>query len=173
MLKEISLFMNVILLSFIHYQPQRSWGKVMLLHVSVILFTGCVVSQHALQVVSQHALQQVSGGYPSMPCRCPGPHAGGEQLRGLAGGSPGPHPREKLRGLAWRGLQAHTWDGLQAHIWGAHTPGGLQAHTRGGLQAHSQGGMSQHALRQTPPDSYCCGWYASYWNAFLFIHSFI
>ena len=35
---------------------------------------GGVLSQHALQVVSQHALQQVSGGYPSMPCRFPGPH---------------------------------------------------------------------------------------------------
>ena len=32
--------------------------KVMFLHVSVILFTGGVLSQHALQVVSQHALQQ-------------------------------------------------------------------------------------------------------------------
>ena len=30
----------------------------MFLHVSVILFTGGVLSQHALQVVSQHALQQ-------------------------------------------------------------------------------------------------------------------
>ena len=53
----------------------------------------------------------------------------------------------------------------------------LQAHTRGGgrlrglaggLQAHTQGGVSQHALSQTPPDGYCCGRYASYWNAFLF-----
>ena len=44
-----------------NYRPQRSWGKVMFLHVSVILFTG-VLSQHALQVVSQHALQQVLGG---------------------------------------------------------------------------------------------------------------
>ena len=28
-------------------------------------------------------------------------------------------------------------------------------------------------LRQPPPrrDSYCCGWYASYWNAFLFENS--
>ena len=34
----------------------------MFLHVSVILFTGEVVSKHALQVVSQHALQQVSTG---------------------------------------------------------------------------------------------------------------
>ena len=33
-------------------------AKVMFLHLSVILFTGGVLSQHALQVVSQHALQQ-------------------------------------------------------------------------------------------------------------------
>ena len=54
-----------------NYRPQRSSGKVMFLHVSVILFTGGLVSQHALQVVSQHVLQ-ISGGwgwYPSMPCR--------------------------------------------------------------------------------------------------------
>ena len=33
------------------------------------------------------------------------------------------------------------------------------------------GVVSQDALRQTPPgrDSYCCGRYASYWNAFLFL----
>ena len=30
------------------------------------------------------------------------------------------------------------------------------------------GCVSQHALTQTPPpDGYCCGRYASYWNAFL------
>ena len=34
------------------------WGKVILSHLFVILFTGGVLSQHALQVVSQHALQQ-------------------------------------------------------------------------------------------------------------------
>ena len=45
-------------------------------------------------------------------------------------GSPGPHPRGKLRGL---------------------TGGGLQAHTRGGLSRPRPGGVSQHALRQTPP----------------------
>ena len=48
-----------------YYRPQRSWGKVMFLHVWVILFTGGVLSQHALQqvsggVLSQHALQMVS-----------------------------------------------------------------------------------------------------------------
>ena len=52
---------------------------------------GWVVSQHALQVVSQHALQQVSGGgsWGVWP-----------------GGSPGPHSRGKLRGLAW-GVCSH------------------------------------------------------------------
>ena len=53
--------------------------------------------------------------------------------------SPGPHPGEKLRGLAWGSLQAHTGGVLQTH-----SKGGLQAHTWGG------GGLSQHALRQTP-----------------------
>ena len=81
------------------YRPQRSWGKVMFLHVSVILFMGgdgwVVVSQHALQFVSQHALQQVSrvgGWYPSITCRFPGPHPGGK-LRGLARGVSRPTPR--------------------------------------------------------------------------------
>ena len=50
------------------------------------------VSQHALQLVSQHALQVSRGWYPSMPCR-----------------SSGPHPRGKIRGMAWGDLQAHTW----------------------------------------------------------------
>ena len=59
---------------------------------------GVLVSQHALQVS-----RGVGGGYPSMPCRSAGPHPRGK-LRGLAwGGSPGPHPGGKLMGLAWRG----------------------------------------------------------------------
>ena len=62
--------------------------------LSVILFTGGRVSQHALQVVSQHALQ-VSRGcvYPSIPCRFPGPHPRGGGLRGLARGIYRPTPR--------------------------------------------------------------------------------
>ena len=54
--------------TLLNYRPQRSWGKIMFLHVSVILVTegGVVVSQHALQVVSQHALQVSRGS--------PGPH---------------------------------------------------------------------------------------------------
>ena len=83
------------------YRPQRSWGKVIFSQASVILFTGGgVVSQHALQVVSQHALQQVSGGrYPSMPCRCPGPHPGGK-FRGIwpDGGVCRPTPKGEVEG---------------------------------------------------------------------------
>ena len=64
------------------YRPQRSWGKVIFLHVSVILFT-------------------VGGGYPSMPCRFPGPH-----LRG------------NLRGLAREVSRPHTWGGPGCLLWG-------------------------------------------------------
>ena len=40
----------------------------------------------------------------------------------------------------------------------------------GGCLLLGGGVVPQHALRQRPPgrDGYCCGRYASYWNAFLF-----
>ena len=130
----------------IFYRPQRSWGKVLFLHVSVILFGGGgvwgVVSQHALQVVSQYALQ-VSR----------------------------PTPRGEVEGSGQGGLQAHT----QGRSWGVWprgvsrpTPGGSPGpHLGGGLQTHTWGvsrptpggvsrpipreGVSQHELRQTLP----------------------
>ena len=101
------------------------WGKVIFLHLSIILFTGGgrVVFQHALQVVSQHALQVFGGEwwYPSLPCRWyPSmPCMGG----------PGPHPGGKLRGLT-RGISRPT-------------PGGSPG-------PHPGGCVSQHTLRQTP-----------------------
>ena len=61
-------------------------------------------------------------------------------------GSPGPHQG---------GLQAQTQE--------------VSSPTPGGSPGPHQGG-SQHALRQNPPPptvGYCCGRYASYWNAFL------
>ena len=156
----------------------------MFLHVSVILSTLGVLSQHALQVVSQHALQQVSGGGVVSQ------HAGLQVSR--------PTPGGKLRGIWLGGLQAHTqggsWggsgqgEGLQAHTqggsWGGSgqgdvsrpTPGGLQAHTQGGVSRPTPGGVSWPTPRGVsisactetdPPDGYCCGRYASYWNAFL------
>ena len=72
----------------------------------------------------------------------------------------GPYP-----GGGW----GSSWGGPQAH-----TRKGLQAHTQGGLQAQARGVCvypSMHWGRHPPPpaDGYCCGRYASYWNAFLFI----
>ena len=92
-------------------------------------------------VVSQHGLQVSK---PTLKGK----------LRGLGGGVSRPTPRAKLR--VWLGfLQAHTQGGK------------LRGLARRGV--YSPGGVSQHALRQTPPaDGYCCGWYASYWNASLF-----
>ena len=96
-----------------------------------------------------------------------------EELGGYGwGGGLQASPREELGGYGWGGgLQAHTQGGALGS-----GQGGLQAHTRGGgIQAKAMGGggQSQYALRQThppppPADGYCCGQYASYWNAFLF-----
>ena len=65
-------------------------------------------------------------------------------------------------------------------VWPGRSPGpyrgGFQAHTQGGYRPRPVGGVSQHALREIPPpppaDSYYCGQYASYWNAFLFTSLF-
>ena len=122
------------------YRPQTKFAKVMFLHVSVILPTG-------------------GGCYPSMPCRFPGPHPW-EKLRGMwPGGSPGPQPRVKLRGdLARGGLQAHT----QGWSWGGSGRGGtcFGGGLLGGVPAPGRG-------VETPRADYCCGRYASYWNAFF------
>ena len=122
---------------------------------------GVVVSQHALQVVSQHALQQVSGGggvwYPSMPWRFPGPHPGGGNWGVWPGGSPGPH----LGGSPG----PHPGGFPGPHL------GGSPGLHLGGFSRPTPGGgcVSQHELKQTPTVCYCCGWYASYWNAFLWL----
>ena len=96
----------------------------------------------------------------------------------------------KLRGLAWGGLQAQTQGGeLRGLAWGVFQggrgspgphPGGMSPGPYpgespgpnpgggGGLQAHTQsGGIPACTEAQPPADGYCCGWYASYWNAFL------
>ena len=134
------------------------------------------------------------GWYTSMPCRFPAPHPGWK-LRGIwpGGGSPGPHPRRKLRGSGQgvsrltskgefegdlaSGVSRSTPKGKLRGIWPG---GGLQAHTQGGswggsgwegLQARTQG-VSIPACTvadPAPSDDYCCGRYASYWNAFLFV----
>ena len=148
----------------------------MFLQVSVCPQGGGVLSQYTLQVVSQHALQQVSGGgYPSMPCRFPGPHprgkfrgicpVGGLQARtqgGSWGGSgPGPQPRGKLRGIQSRPTAKGEIEGDQ--------PGGCLLLGGCLLQGGACSGGGVGVKTPPPPaDGYCCGWYASYWNAFLF-----
>ena len=61
----------------------------------------------------------------------------------MGGGSPGPHPGGKLRGLAWEGLQAHTQGEVEGSGWwgvqGPHPGGKLRGLAREGLQPHSQG----------------------------------
>ena len=64
-------------------------------------------------------------------------------------------------------------DQIQAHTQGEIERDHIQAHTQGGNWEGS--GLGQHprgkfrGIRtKPPPDDYCCRWYASYWNAFLF-----
>ena len=72
-------------------------------------------------------------------------------------------PRGKLRGLA-RGVFRPTSRGSP----GPHPRGVSPGPHPGGFPGPHLGGcVSQHALRQTPPDGYCCRRYTSYWNAFL------
>ena len=173
-----------------YYRLQRSWGKVMFLHVSVILFTRGVVSQHALQVVSQHTLQQVSRGwypsmpcrwypsmpcsrsrgYPRMPCRSPGPYPWGK-LRGLAGGgvSPGPHLGVGVSRPTPRGVSPdpHLGEVSRPPPKGrkrvsSPTPGWSPGPQPGESPGPHLGGIPACT------DGYLCRQYASYWNAFLF-----
>ena len=61
-----------------------------------------------------------------------------------------PHPRGKLRGIRSR----------------PRSKGEIE---RDQIQAHTQGGNSGGSGPDPPPEDYCCGRYASYWNAFLLI----
>ena len=129
------------------------------------IFTGVCDSVHR-GVVSQHALQQVLGGwYPTMPCRFPGPHPRG-QFRGIwpGGGFPGPHPRGKLRRILPGGSSGpHPGGCLVKGVCSKGVPG------PGGVCSWGVSGPRGVCL-ETPPDRYCCGRYASYWNAFLLTH---
>ena len=91
------------------------------------------------------------GWYPNMPCRFPGPHPGGK-FRGIwPRGSPGPYPGGLLPGggvVCSRGV---------CLLLGGSTPGVVVC----------SGGVPGPGGCGDPPDGYCCGRYASYWNAFL------
>ena len=132
-----------------NYRPQRSWGKVMFLHmcvyVCVILFTGGVLSQHALQVVSHHALQQgvSSWGVPG-PRGCLVP--GGAWSQGSAPGGSGP------RGSAPAGVPGSgggVWPSVMAFCCGLLLcPSGLVAFWYGLLGA--EGHNRRHDTRRPP-----------------------
>ena len=85
---------------------------------------GGELSQYALQVVYQHTLQQVSGGgvISQHALQVSRPTRSGEVEGDLGGGSPGPHPRWKLRVS-----QVHTQGGLQAHTCGVSIPACTEA----------------------------------------------
>ena len=147
----------MILHNYISTARKRSCGKVMFLQVSVIVFTGGVLSQHALQVVSQHALQQVSGGGLSKHAlQVSRPKPKGEVEGDLARGVPAlgavPAPRGCL-----------LWGGCC--LGGCLLPGGVPA--PGGCLL--RGVPAPRGVWRPPCDGYCCERYASYWNAFLFI----
>ena len=125
-----------------YYRPQTKFAKVMFLHVSVILSRGW---------------------YPSMPCSSPGPHPAGGEVEGSGWGSPGPHPGGRLRGLA-RGVSRPTPRGSP----GPHPGGPPGQHPGGSPGPHPGGCIPACTESDPPPDGYCCGRYASYWNAFLF-----
>ena len=120
-----------------------------------------MVSQHALQASRPTPREEVKQSGRGVGGRgVPRPTPKGEvEGSGLGGGSPGPHPG---------GSPGPHPGGLQAHTWGEGSQG---PHPRG-FSRPTLGGVSQHALRQPPPDGYCCGRYTSYWNAFLFTFNF-
>ena len=137
------------LVSSNNYCPQRSCEGYVF--TGVCLSKGGPVSQHALQVVSQHALQQVSRGGAIIAC--------------IAGGI----PACLATGLQGRGWGCLVQGGL---LPGGSAPGGsCRGCLVGGCLVGGclVGGLLWGALRQTPPhvrDGYCCGRYASHWNAF-------
>ena len=99
--------------------------------------------------VSVHRGGGGGGWYPSMPCRW----------------YPS-MPCSRSRGVCYPSMHCRWYPSMPCNRsqggvpdWGVPARGGLLP---GGL-------VSQHALRQTPPgrDGYCCGRYASHWNAFL------
>ena len=83
---------------------------------------------------------------------------------------PGPHPRGKLRGIWSRAIpkgEVEGWSGQGgACPWGGEGVPALGEYLlQGGVCSR---GCLLWGVWRHPQDSYCCGWYAYYWNAFLF-----
>ena len=142
------------------YRPQRSWGKVMFIQVSMSLLTGgCYPSMHCRW-------------YPSMPCsRSPGAVCSGGVCLVPRGSAPGVDPGlgrfSSGEGgfLLWPSVVVFCYALL---LW----PSGFVAFSLkvafwGGRRPPHQKAITVAWWR--PPNGYCCGRYASYWNAFLYI----
>ena len=128
----------------------------MFLHVSVNLFKGgwWYPSMHCRCIPACLAVGLWGGGwYPSMPCRFPGPHPRGSSMVW-----PGAVSRSTPRGVP------RPTQGVSRP-----TPGGTCSRGRCLLQgvACSRGHLHRGGV-EIPREGYCCGRYASYWNAFLF-----
>ena len=145
-----------------YYRPQRSWGKVIFSQVSVILFRGGYPSMHCRWYPSMPCSRSRGGGsYPSMPCRFPGLQ-----------------PRGKFRRIWSRSTAKGEVEGdlVQIHSqggsWGRSGPGphsrGKLGDLAGGWGVPASGGACSGECAD-PRDGYCCGRYASYWNAFLYL----
>ena len=80
----------------------------------------------------------------------------------------GPHPRGRFGGLAGGCLGPHPGGG-----WGVRLGVCPGPHPEGVLAWDQWGGECipecTEADTQPPAYGYCCGWYASYWNAFLLL----
>ena len=87
--------------------------------------------------------------YPSMPCRSPGGWVSQHALQVSR-----PTPRGKVEGSG-RGVSRPTPSGVSRP-----TPGGFSRPTYTGVYPSMHWG-------RPPPDDYCRGRYACYWNAFL------
>ena len=85
----------------------------------------------------------------------------GRRLGDLASGCLGPDP-----GGGWGGLRGSVQGGVQAQAQGV-----VSRPKVGGVQAQVGGvfiPVCTEADTPSPADGYCCGWYASYRNTFLF-----
>ena len=148
------------------------------MHLFVILFMGGVWSRGGgacSRGLPAPGWVPAPGGMPA-PSRISRPTPKGEiqgdhiqahTQGGNSGGSdPGPHPRGKFRGIRSRPTPKGEIQGdqVQANIQGGNSGGsGPGQHPRGKFRG---------IRTSLPPDDYCCGRYASYWNAFLFFINF-
>ena len=79
----------------------------------------------------------------------------------FTGGVPGPGGAWSGGCLVWGGAWSRRVPGLGG-AWSERVPAPR------GVPAPWGGSGPRGCLVEIPPDSYCCGQYVSYWNAFLF-----